>query len=159
MICGIMSGFSAFDLATSSDPGGHPQAWRFAPSTFRMTVQNAARGAVNLEAKECGMGSRRECLFVFRVATEALCLDLRAWTSSNRFWYGLAAGLVRINTVLFRRNYSLTLTMYFANASEPWARPMVKMGDVMRLWLEYDPIALAVLLFGIVAVELLSLSI
>jgi hypothetical protein len=29
----------------------------------------------------------------------------------------------------------------------------------MRIWLEYDPVALAVLVFGITAVELLALSI
>jgi hypothetical protein len=32
-------------------------------------------------------------------------------------------------------------------------------GGIMRIWLEYDPVALAVLVFGITAVELLALSI
>jgi hypothetical protein len=30
---------------------------------------------------------------------------------------------------------------------------------IMRIWLEYDPVALAVLAFGIAAVELLAFSI
>jgi hypothetical protein len=30
---------------------------------------------------------------------------------------------------------------------------------IMRIWLEYDPVALAVLVFGIAAVELLAFSI
>jgi hypothetical protein len=34
-----------------------------------------------------------------------------------------------------------------------------RVGNIMRIWLEYDPIALAVLAFGIAAVELLALSI
>jgi hypothetical protein len=33
-----------------------------------------------------------------------------------------------------------------------------QMGDVMRLWLAHDPVALAVLVVGIAAVEWLSLS-
>jgi hypothetical protein len=32
------------------------------------------------------------------------------------------------------------------------------MDDIMRLWLEYDTVALAVLVLGIAAVELLSLT-
>ena len=31
--------------------------------------------------------------------------------------------------------------------------------SIMRVWLEYDPVSLAVLLFGIAAIELLALSI
>jgi hypothetical protein len=32
------------------------------------------------------------------------------------------------------------------------------MDEIMRLWLEYDPVALAVLVLGIAAVELLSFT-
>jgi hypothetical protein len=35
---------------------------------------------------------------------------------------------------------------------------MGNVGCIMRIWLEYDPVALAVLVFGIAAVELLALS-
>ena len=35
---------------------------------------------------------------------------------------------------------------------------MVRMDEIMRLWLEYDPVALAVLVLGIAAVELLSFT-
>jgi hypothetical protein len=34
----------------------------------------------------------------------------------------------------------------------------VETGDVMRIWLEHDPVALAILVLGIAAVELLALS-
>ena len=34
----------------------------------------------------------------------------------------------------------------------------VETGKMMRIWLEHDPVALAILIFGIAAVELLALS-
>jgi len=37
-------------------------------------------------------------------------------------------------------------------------RGIAETGNMMRLWLEHDPVALAVLVFGIAAVELLALS-
>jgi len=49
--------------------------------------------------------------------------------------------------------------MIYCDLSESkWARPMVRMDKIMRRWLEYDPVALAILVLGIAAVELLSLS-
>jgi hypothetical protein len=38
-------------------------------------------------------------------------------------------------------------------------RTIGNVGSIMSNWLEYDPVALAVLVFGIAAVELLALSI
>ena len=38
-------------------------------------------------------------------------------------------------------------------------RTIGDVANVMRIWLEHDPVALAVLIFGIAAVELLALSI
>ena len=37
-------------------------------------------------------------------------------------------------------------------------RKVTKWGNMMRIWLEHDPVALAILVFGIAAVELLALS-
>jgi hypothetical protein len=39
------------------------------------------------------------------------------------------------------------------------SRAIGSVGLIMRIWLEYDPIALAVLVFGIAAVELLAFNI
>jgi len=39
------------------------------------------------------------------------------------------------------------------------ASPIVKVGGIMLLWLEQDSVALAILLFGITAVELLTFTI
>jgi hypothetical protein len=58
-----------------------------------------------------------------------------------------------------RRNHLVTLMNYFSMCPSRLARPTVKMGEVMRFWLEHDPVALAVLVFGIAAVELLAFSI
>jgi len=37
-------------------------------------------------------------------------------------------------------------------------RGISETGKMMRIWLEHDPVALAILVFGIAAVELLALS-
>jgi hypothetical protein len=40
-----------------------------------------------------------------------------------------------------------------------WGRTIGRVGLIMRIWLEYDPVALAVLMFGIAVVELLAFNI
>jgi hypothetical protein len=39
------------------------------------------------------------------------------------------------------------------------SRAIGRVGLIMRIWLEYDPVALAVLVFGIAAIEFLAFNI
>jgi hypothetical protein len=57
-------------------------------------------------------------------------------------------------------NQVASISFWLAIVGAPiGVRTIGNVGSIMRIWLEYDPVALAVLVFGIAAVELLALSI
>ena len=56
-------------------------------------------------------------------------------------------------------NQAVTLMKHYASRSGLVDRAIGSVGLIMRIWLEYDPVALAVLVFGIAAIEFLAFNI
>ena len=72
---------------------------------------------------------------------------------------GTAAGFGAQYPVGRPGNQAVTLMKHYASRSDLVDRAIGSVGLIMRIWLEYDPVALAVLVFGIAAIEFLAFNI
>ena len=72
---------------------------------------------------------------------------------------GTAAGFGAQYPVGRPGDQAVTLMKHYASRSGLVDRAIGSVGLIMRIWLEYDPVALAVLVFGIAAIEFLAFNI